>query len=186
MLAICLGRLLKYEEYRVYGKNSYFLTPYDMEILLIMVGLFHVILYGFSLWMINSYIMYIFLISVSYTDIFYQSMISRVLYGFMIMIIVFHMIFLPSMSNHFIAGIILFLFLKFYNFIYKHFTTNDAFGNGDADILLIIGFNLGMNKGLCCLWISCILAIIHSFFIHQKKVAFVPYLSLAYLIVNVI
>lgn len=73
-------------------------------------------------------------------------------------------------------------FLRLYNAYYKIKTNKTAFGVGDFDVLFIIGTHLKLYNGLICLLIACLLALIFNIKNKSEKVAFIPYIMIAFII----
>lgn len=182
VLSYIVGNVLKKEEYRLFKENKYIFFKYELELCLLCFYYMNLIKYGLTLQLLNANLVMTLLIALSFTDFKYQLLSVRLINVFTASIILLKIINDCNDMGYLIAGIILYSFLKTYNFIYKLKSNQDAFGQGDFDIFFIIGLELGLYSGLVCLLISCLLVLMHSVKNKQQKVAFVPYITLAFII----
>ncbi|QOG12190.1 prepilin peptidase [Arcobacter sp. FWKO B] len=89
--------------------------------------------------------------------------------------------------------VILNFFVTFYIQNIKSYLLKDdslknqiALGEGDIPVIAIIGGLLGIKLGLLAIFVSAVIALIHSIYNHYKKepqTAFIPYLSLGFIII---
>ena len=87
---------------------------------------------------------------------------------------------LEGSYSAFVIGAFLFLISYFFKKIKKI----EGLGIGDVYLYMLFGFNLGLEKTLLVIWVSCLFGLFYS--LHKKPkgyLAFIPFLSLAYFII---
>lgn len=60
----------------------------------------------------------------------------------------------------------------------------EQIGNGDLDVLYLLSLFLSFQQWIYCLLIACLIAMFFGKIAQQKTVPFVPFLTIAYLLVH--